>query len=100
MDSPIGEDGVEVGSKRRAMGRGPALSASAGVNADSPNGPSSRIGPVIQILDANSAGGDGASLAAFDSLTCLERLAALVPHPRVHAVTYHGVLAPASPWRD
>ncbi len=29
-----------------------------------------------------------------------ERLATLVPRPRVHLVTYHGVLAPASPWRD
>ena len=30
----------------------------------------------------------------------LERLAALVPPPRAHLQTYHGVLAPASTWRD
>ncbi len=24
----------------------------------------------------------------------------LVPHPRAHQLTYHGVLAPASAWRD
>ena len=28
------------------------------------------------------------------------RLAALVPHTREHQLTYHGVLAPASTWRD
>ena len=30
----------------------------------------------------------------------LERLAALVPPPRMHLQTYHGVLAPGSAWRD
>ncbi len=35
----------------------------------------------------------------FEPLVLLERLAALVPHPREHLLTYHGVLAPASPWR-
>ena len=30
----------------------------------------------------------------------LARLAAIVPHPREHQLTYQGVLAPASPWRD
>ena len=30
----------------------------------------------------------------------IERLAALVPPPRAHQLTYHGVLAPASAWRD
>jgi len=28
------------------------------------------------------------------------RLAALVPRPRTHQLTYHGVLAPAAAWRD
>jgi hypothetical protein len=36
----------------------------------------------------------------FDPLTFLERLVALVPHPREHQWTYFGVLAPASPLRD
>jgi hypothetical protein len=30
----------------------------------------------------------------------IARLAAIVPHPREHQLTYHGVLAPASPLRD
>ncbi|MBM4113849.1 MAG: hypothetical protein FJ253_10870, partial [Phycisphaerae bacterium] len=37
---------------------------------------------------------------SFDPLTFIERLAALVPPPRAHQLTYHGVLAPASAWRD
>ena len=32
--------------------------------------------------------------------TFLERLVALVPHPREHQWTYFGILAPASPLRD
>ena len=43
---------------------------------------------------------DGTSAVSFDPLTFIERLAALVPHPRAHQLTYHGVLAPASAWRD
>ena len=43
---------------------------------------------------------DGTSEIVFDPLTFLERLAALVPPPRAHLLTYHGVLAPASDWRD
>ena len=43
---------------------------------------------------------DGTTHFVFDPLTFIERLAALVPRPGVHLVTYHGVLAPASTWRD
>ena len=43
---------------------------------------------------------DGTSAIAFDPLDFLLRLAALVPRPRVHLLTYHGVLAPAAEWRD
>ena len=43
---------------------------------------------------------DGTSAVSFDPLTFIERLAALVPPPRAHQLTYHGVLAPASAWRD
>ena len=32
--------------------------------------------------------------------TRLERLVAIMPHPREHQLTYHGTLAPASPLRD
>ena len=37
---------------------------------------------------------------AATSYEFIARLAALVPHPREHQLTYHGVLAPASPLRD
>jgi hypothetical protein len=43
---------------------------------------------------------DGTSAIAFDPLDFLARLAALVPRPRAHLLTYHGVLAPAAEWRD
>ncbi|MEM6673038.1 MAG: transposase [Planctomycetota bacterium] len=43
---------------------------------------------------------DGTRVFVFDLLTFLERLVALVPHPREHQWTYFGVLPPASPLRD
>ena len=43
---------------------------------------------------------DGTTHIAFQPLVFLERLAALVPRPRTHLVTYHGVLAPAASWRE
>ena len=43
---------------------------------------------------------DGTAAIAFDPLTFIERLAALVPRPRCHQLTYHGVLAPAAQLRD
>ena len=45
-------------------------------------------------------GRDGTSEIVFEPLAFLERLAALVPRPRAHLPTHHGVLAPAAPWRD
>jgi len=43
---------------------------------------------------------DDTTYFVLDPLTFIERLAALVPSPGVHLVTNHGVLAPASTWRD
>jgi len=43
---------------------------------------------------------DGTEAVVFEPLTFIERLAALVPRPRTHLMTYHGVLAPAAAWRD
>ncbi len=43
---------------------------------------------------------DATTHIVFEPLVFLERLAALVPRPREHQLTYHGVLAPASSWRD
>jgi len=40
------------------------------------------------------------SAIVFEPLAFLERLAALVPRPRAHLLTYHGVLAPAAQSRD
>ena len=42
----------------------------------------------------------GPTRVVFEPLTFLEKLAALVPPPRAHQVTYHGVLAPAAAWRS
>ena len=42
----------------------------------------------------------GRTHAVFTPRTLLERLCALIPFPRTHLVTYHGVLASASTWRD
>ena len=43
---------------------------------------------------------DGTSAVVFDPLDFIARLAALVPRPRAHQLTYHGVLTPAAEWRD
>jgi len=43
---------------------------------------------------------DGATHVVLEPLVFLERLAALVPPPRTHQQTYHGVLAPSSSLRD
>ena len=43
---------------------------------------------------------DGTKAFVFTPLEFLAKLAALVPHPREHQLTYQGVLAPASPLRD
>ena len=43
---------------------------------------------------------DGTTHFVFDPLTFIERLAALVPPPRMHQLTYHGVLAPGASWRS
>ncbi len=43
---------------------------------------------------------DGTTHIVFEPEELLARLAALVPPPRMHQQTYHGVLASASSWRD
>jgi hypothetical protein len=43
---------------------------------------------------------DGTRAVVFEPLDFIARLAALVPRPRAHLLTYHGVLAPAAQWRD
>lgn len=43
---------------------------------------------------------DGTTHIVFEPMELIERLAALIPPPRMHQQTYHGVLAPGSSWRD
>jgi hypothetical protein len=43
---------------------------------------------------------DGTRAIAFEPIAFIERLAALVPRPHSHLLTYHGVFAPAAAWRD
>ncbi len=43
---------------------------------------------------------DGKTHVLLDPLTFLARLAALIPRPRTHLLTYHGVLAPAAALRS
>lgn len=42
---------------------------------------------------------DGTTHLVFEPVELLERLAALVPRPRVNLVLYYGVLAPRAAWR-
>lgn len=42
---------------------------------------------------------DGTTHLRFDPVTLLERLAVLIPRPRINLVIYYGVLAPRAPWR-
>jgi len=43
---------------------------------------------------------DGRTHVILTPHDLLARLCALIPYPRTHLLTYHGVLAPASSWRD
>jgi hypothetical protein len=42
---------------------------------------------------------DGTTHLRFDPITLLERLAVLIPRPRINLVIYYGVLAPRASWR-
>jgi len=42
---------------------------------------------------------DGTTHLVFTPTELLERLATLVPRPRINLLLYHGVLAPNAPWR-
>jgi len=44
--------------------------------------------------------GNARTHVVFTPKSLLERLCALIPYPRTHLITYHGVLASASSWRD
>jgi hypothetical protein len=42
---------------------------------------------------------DGTTHLRFDPVALLERLAVLIPRPRINLVLYYGLLAPRAPWR-
>jgi len=52
------------------------------------------------ILELRHTWRDGTTHIGFDPLAFIERLAALVPPPGAHQLTYHGVLAGGSSMRD
>ena len=52
------------------------------------------------VLALRAAFRDGTTHFVFEPLAFIERLAALVPPPRMHQLTYHGVLAPGASWRS
>src|SRR5262249_37743875 len=51
------------------------------------------------VLTLKTAWADGTRQLVFEPLELLEKLAALIPRPRINLVLYHGVLAPHSGWR-
>ena len=51
------------------------------------------------VLTLKSPWADGTRQLLFEPLTLLEKLAALIPRPRINLVVYHGVLAPHGGWR-
>ncbi|MEQ1898075.1 MAG: transposase [Vicinamibacterales bacterium] len=51
------------------------------------------------VLQLRHPWADGTTALVFEPTVCLERLAVLVPRPRINLVLYHGVLAPRAAWR-
>jgi hypothetical protein len=51
------------------------------------------------VMDLRRRWADGTTQLVFDPVEFLERLAALVPRPRINLVLYYGVLAPRAAWR-
>jgi hypothetical protein len=56
-----------------------------------------RAGDVV--LQLKSAFKDGTTHIVMEPLEFMQRLAALVPRPRLHLIRFHGVLAPNAKWR-
>jgi len=52
------------------------------------------------VLDLRRRWADGTTQLVFDPVEFLERLAALVPRPRINLILYYGVLAPRAAWRE
>jgi len=52
------------------------------------------------VLQLKSPNKEGTSHIVMEPLEFMERLAALVPHPRLHLIRFHGVLAPNAKLRS
>jgi len=60
-----------------------------------------RVSPEGQVvLDLRRRWADGTTHLVLDPVEFLERLAALVPRPRINLVLYYGLLAPRAAWRE
>ena len=53
----------------------------------------------LVVVGLKRAWSDGSRQLVFSPIELIEKLAALVPPPRVNQVLYHGVLAPRAKWR-
>lgn len=59
-----------------------------------------RLTPEGQVLlELKRPWSDGTSHLLFDPVEFLERLAVLIPRPRINLILYHGVLGPRAKWR-
>ena len=52
------------------------------------------------VLQLRHPWADGTTHLLFDPLELLERLAVLIPRPRINLILYHGVLGPRATWRS
>jgi hypothetical protein len=50
------------------------------------------------VLQLRHPWSDGTTHLLFDPLELLERLAVLIPRPRINLILYHGVLGPRAVW--
>ena len=66
----------------------------------SPTNGSSAIAPAKSCCQLKSPYKDGTSHIVMEPLEFMERLAALVPRPRLHLIRFHGVLAPNAKLRS
>ena len=53
----------------------------------------------VPVLQLRHPWADGTTALTFEPTAFRERLAVLVPRPRINLVRYHGVLAPRAAWR-
>ena len=51
------------------------------------------------VLQLRHPWSDGTTHLVFDPVELLERLAVLIPRPRINLILYHGVLGPRAAWR-